>query len=74
MASSQKPVTVVQERQLVLFWVIFLKLTLNLIKLASKIKVWAEEVRVPGPAIVVCKGDLVTVEVGFRQNVKIFQE
>jgi len=26
-------------------------------------QVWAEEVRVPGPAIVVCKGDLVTVEV-----------
>ena len=73
MASSQKPVTVVQERQLMLFGVIFLKLAI-LIELASKIKVWAEEVRVPGPAIVVCKGDLVTVEVGFRQNVKIFQE
>ena len=27
-------------------------------------QVWGEEIRVPGPPIIVCKGDLVTVEVG----------
>ena len=31
-------------------------------------QVWGEEIGVPGPPLVVCKGDLVTVEVGLNQK------